>query len=143
MSGFLRLGALVATGLLIGCGAGDEGEAPAAAAPAAPTPKAAAPAAPQDAAAQAQQIFETRCFTCHGKTGAGDGPGSAALTPKPRNFHDAEWQASISDEHIAQIIMYGGAAVGKAVTMPSNPDLMSKPDVVASLVAHVRSLATP
>jgi hypothetical protein len=37
--------------------------------------------------------------------------------------------------------MYGGAAVGRSPTMPGNPDLMSKPEVVRALVAHVRGLA--
>lgn len=38
---------------------------------------------------------------------------------------------------------FGGAAVGRSPSMPGNPDLMSKPEVVAALVAHVRSLAAP
>lgn len=108
-------------------------------------PAPAAAAAPQqasaDVTAQAEQIFSTRCFTCHGPKGAGDGPGSAALDPKPRNFTDGTWQASVDDEHIAKIIQFGGAAVGKSPAMPGNPDLMSKPEVVQALVAHVRSLA--
>jgi mono/diheme cytochrome c family protein len=93
-----------------------------------------------EAAEAAKQIFGSRCFTCHGAEGAGDGPGSAALNPKPRDFRDAAWQDSVSDDHIANIIKMGGAAVGKSPTMPGNPDLMSKPEVVAALVAHVRSL---
>ena len=36
--------------------------------------------------------------------------------------------------------VYGGAAVGKAPTMPANPDLDSKPEVVAELVKYVRGL---
>jgi mono/diheme cytochrome c family protein len=90
--------------------------------------------------AQADQIFNSRCVTCHGPEGRGDGPGSTALDPKPRNFQDPQWQDSVSDDHIAKIIQYGGAAVGKAPMMPGNPDLMSKPEVVAALVKHVRSL---
>jgi mono/diheme cytochrome c family protein len=90
---------------------------------------------------EAKQIFATRCFTCHGPEGKGDGPGSAALEPKPRNFQDAAWQDSVTDEHIEKIIQYGGAAVGKSPTMPGNPDLMSKPEVVRALAAHVRGLA--
>jgi mono/diheme cytochrome c family protein len=117
---------------------------PQAAAPA-PAPAAAAPApaaAPAAAAMdEAQQIFATRCFTCHGPEGKGDGPGSAALEPKPRNFTDPAWQDSVTDEHIEKIVMYGGAAVGRSPTMPGNPDLMSKPEVVRALVAHVRGLA--
>jgi len=71
----------------------------------------------------------------------GDGPGSAGLTPKPRNFTDQTWQASVSDDHINKIIRYGGAAVGRSPMMPGNPDLIAKPEIVAALVAHVRSLS--
>ncbi len=93
-----------------------------------------------NAAAEAQTIFSTRCFVCHGPNGKGDGPGSAGLDPKPRNFTDPAWQASVTDEHIEKIITYGGAAVGKSPAMPPNPDLVSKTEVVAALRAHVRSL---
>lgn len=131
---------------------GGESEAPPAtappAAPAAPSaapaakPAAAAPGAISESArAEAEQIFETRCVTCHGSEGAGDGPASAGLTPPPRNFQDPAWQASVSDEHIEQIVQYGGAAVGRSAAMPANPDLMSKPEVVAALRAYIRALA--
>ena len=129
---------------LLACG---EREAPPGSAPAPAAPAATAPAAPPPAAAtaaasdEAKQIFATRCTTCHGPEGAGDGPGSAALEPKPRNFQDPAWQDSVTDEHIEKIVMYGGAAVARSPTMPGNPDLMSKPEVVRALVAHVRGLA--
>ena len=143
----LALLALVA----LGCGEREEQaapapaapEAPAATAPAAPeAPAAGAPAAASAAATEeAEQIFATRCVTCHGPAGLGDGPGSAALDPKPRNFQEPAWQESVTDDHIEKIVMYGGAAVGRSPTMPGNPDLMSKPEVVRALVAHVRGLA--
>lgn len=129
--------------LALACGERESAPAP----PASPAPAAApapepASAAPGTAAvAEAEQIFATRCTTCHGAQGAGDGPGSAALDPKPRNFQDAAWQDSVTNEHIEQIVVYGGAAVGRSPTMPGNPDLMSKPEVVRALVAHVRGLA--
>jgi len=122
------------------CGSGDEG-APKLA-PATPAAPAAAPVAKSSEAisTDSKQIFETRCYTCHGMKGLGDGPGSAALTPKPRNFTDPAWQASVSDDHINKIILYGGAAVGRSPMMPGNPDLIAKPEIVAALVQHVRSL---
>ena len=86
---------------------------------------------------QAEQIFSTRCTPCHGPEGRGNGPASAGLTPPPRNFHNATWQAAVSDEHIEQIIQYGGAAVGKSPAMPPNPDLVDKP-VVKALRAKIR-----
>ncbi len=106
-----------------------------------PAPTAAPAAAPTVAVGdEAKKIFETRCYTCHGMTGQGDGPGSAGLNPKPRNFTDPAWQASVTDDHINKIILYGGAAVGRSPMMPGNPDLIAKPAVVAALVQHVRSL---
>lgn len=93
-----------------------------------------------EAANEAKEIFSTRCMTCHGASGQGDGPASAGLTPKPRNFHDGAWQAGASNQHIEMIIQFGGAAVGKSPAMPPNPDLVAKPFVVAALRAHIREL---
>lgn len=99
----------------------------------------------EDVPAAAQQeadvVWQSRCTTCHGATGKGDGAAAAALTPKPRDFSSATWQASVSDEHIEKIIAEGGQAVGLSMLMPANPDLVSKPDVIKALRAHVRGLA--
>ncbi len=124
--------------VLAGCG-GDAGKAPASAKPAAPAPESTAISAAD--AAEAAQIFATRCFTCHGGKGQGDGPGSAGLTPQPRDLTAPEWQKSVDDAHIEKIILYGGAAVGLSPMMPPNPDFMSKPALVRALRAHVRGLA--
>ncbi len=83
-------------------------------------------------------VFQSRCVTCHGAKGAGDGPASAGLSPRPRNFQDAAWQGGISDGDLEKIIRYGGAAAGKSVAMPPNPDL--QPGTIAALREHVRSL---
>jgi mono/diheme cytochrome c family protein len=133
-------------GLLIGLIVGVSGCTSKDAAPA--EPKAVEPApAPAPAAepaadpvAEAAGIFKDRCTVCHGATGKGDGDGSAALDPKPRDFTSTEWQASVTDDHLQKIIVYGGAGVGKAPTMPANPDLDAKPEVVAELVKHIRGL---
>lgn len=89
---------------------------------------------------EARQLFDSRCAPCHGPTGMGDGAASSTLSPKPRNFHDAEWQKGVTDDHIEKIIQFGGAAVGKSAAMPSNPDLMSKPEVVAAVREIIRGL---
>jgi mono/diheme cytochrome c family protein len=90
------------------------------------------------ARAEAEQVFTNRCSLCHGMAGKGDGPAAAGLTPKPRNFGDATWQAQITDEQIERIIRGGGMAVGKSVSMPPNPDLDEA--VIRALRAKVRSL---
>jgi len=110
-------------------------------APAATSQPAAAPEAPEpppDPAAEARKVFSTKCVVCHGDHGAGDGPGSTALNPKPRAFADATWQASVTDDHIKKTIIEGGASVGKSPAMAANPDLSDKPDVVTALVKIVR-----
>lgn len=95
---------------------------------------------PAAAKAQADTVWQQRCSTCHGPGGKGDGPAAAALTPKPRDFTSADWQKSVTDEHIEKVIVEGGQAVGLSMLMTANPDLASKPDVVQALRAHVRSL---
>ena len=83
-------------------------------------------------------LYGANCSGCHGAEGRGDGPSSAALNPKPRNYHDPSWQQAATDEGITKAILEGGAAVGKSAVMPSNPDMVKKPEVVAELVKIVR-----
>lgn len=90
---------------------------------------------------EAHELFTMRCATCHGQFGRGDGPGAAGLDPKPRNYADALWQKTVTDEDIEKAIVYGGAAVGKSPQMVANPDLQAKPGVVAALREKIRSFA--
>ncbi|HEY3253921.1 MAG TPA: c-type cytochrome [Polyangiaceae bacterium] len=96
------------------------------------------PPPPPDPAADARKLFSTKCIVCHGDHGAGDGPGAAALNPKPRAFADPTWQASVTDEQIKKTIVEGGAAVGKSAAMSANPELADKPDELTALVKIVR-----
>ncbi len=96
------------------------------------------PTATQAAAADVKEVFKNRCAPCHGESGKGDGPGAAALTPKPRDYTNAAWQDSVKDEDIKKTILYGGAAVGKSPAMPANQDLDGKPELDA-LVTYIRS----
>jgi cytochrome c553 len=99
-------------------------------------PAATAPA--RDPALEASEYFKRTCTVCHGEDGRGDGPGAAALEPKPRDYTNAEWQGSVTDEQIAKTILQGGAAVGKSPIMPANPQLKEKPEVVKELVKIIR-----
>lgn len=101
----------------------------------APPPQTAPAAGP---AGEAEKYFKARCVVCHGTTGAGDGPGAAAIDPKPRAFGDPAWQDETTDEAIAKIITEGGPAVGKSPGMPAHPDIKGKPEVLKELVAIVR-----
>lgn len=86
---------------------------------------------------EARTLYTSLCSTCHGVEGRGDGPGASAQL-KPRTFTDAAWQQSVTDEHIAKVITLGGAAVGLNPAMPAQPQLKSKPQVLAALVEMVR-----
>ncbi|MEO6807515.1 MAG: c-type cytochrome [Isosphaeraceae bacterium] len=136
----VALGSLAAS-LIVGCASEeDEIAAPAVPNPAAvPASAAATPVAvTEEARDEAKKVFGSRCITCHGPQGEGDGPGAAKLDPKPQNYHNAEWQKTVTDEEIEKVIVYGGAAAGKSPQMVPNPDLAAKPAVVAALREKVR-----
>ena len=97
-----------------------------------------AAAADSPAALEARRTFQSICQTCHGPGGKGDGQAAAALNPKPRNYTDKAWQASVTDDDIRKIILSGGAAVGKSATMPAQPQLRNQPEVVSELVKIIR-----
>jgi mono/diheme cytochrome c family protein len=97
---------------------------------------------PEAAMLKARKIYQERCASCHGDKGDGKGPGAFAINPKPRDYTNAEWQKTVTDDELTQVIVRGGAAVGKSYMMPANRDLRSKPDVAAGLVQLVRSFAT-
>jgi cytochrome c5 len=99
------------------------------------------PVKASDPAADAKEIFNSRCAACHGIGGKGDGAAGAALNPKPRDMTDGAWQKSVNDDHIKKVIVEGGASVGKSPLMAANPDLKDKPEVLAEIVKHVRSFA--
>ncbi len=131
----------------VACGGGDKApakkkgddKAPTAALAKKNPEKKPAVAAGDAAAKEAEQLWSTLCVTCHGKTGAGDGPGAAALNPKPRSFGDAAWQAATTDERIGKVIIGGGPAVGLSPLMTPNPQLKAKPEVLAELVKKIRA----
>jgi mono/diheme cytochrome c family protein len=88
------------------------------------------------ATASCPPAFSTRCATCHGERGLGDGVAAAALNPPPRDFSDPSLQAK-SDAALAAVIRDGGKPHGLSVAMPAHADL-SDADALA-LVRCVRS----
>ncbi|MCG8423919.1 MAG: c-type cytochrome [Proteobacteria bacterium] len=90
---------------------------------------------------EAKRLFKMQCAQCHGQSGRGDGMAAAALNPKPRNYTDKAWQKTVTDQEIRDIIVKGGAMVGKSPLMPANPALEKRPELVDALVALIRSFA--
>ncbi|HUG98692.1 MAG TPA: cytochrome c [Gammaproteobacteria bacterium] len=84
--------------------------------------------------------FQQFCATCHGPAGAGDGPASAALRPKPRALDDAEWQATVDDDYLKKVIAEGGTAVGLSPMMTPWGHALKGEDL-ENVVAYIRSLA--
>ncbi len=91
--------------------------------------------------AQAQELWQTRCATCHGLGGRGDGPTGRGLTPRPRDFTDAGWQAQADDGRLRRVIVEGGAALGLSAEMAANVDLERRPAMVGALIEIVRGFA--
>jgi len=87
---------------------------------------------------QAKQMFAGVCAMCHGLDGTGNGPAAETLKPKPRNYTDAAWQASVTDEDLKMTILKGGQATGKSPSMPGNPQLEGQPEVLDGLVKIIR-----
>lgn len=90
---------------------------------------------------QSQKMFQMMCAVCHGFDGKGHGPGADMLDPKPRDYTDATWQASVTDEYLKKVILEGGAANGKSPAMPGQPQLKDQPEVLDGLVKIIRAFS--
>ncbi|HJQ83723.1 MAG TPA: cytochrome c [Candidatus Binatia bacterium] len=60
-----------------------------------------------EARANGKSVFDLRCAPCHGTEGAGDGPAAAAITPKPRNFHDPEFWRGRTVDQLRLVVQQG------------------------------------
>jgi mono/diheme cytochrome c family protein len=100
-----------------------------------------------DAAAEGKKTYDVLCMMCHGVTGGGDGPASAALDPPPRNFTSGEFKfdpdkdgVTGTDEDLYIVIRKGGAAFGGSPVMV--PWMHLSDAEVTNLTAYIRSLET-
>lgn len=92
-----------------------------------------------EAKSKADNIYNSRCATCHGQDGRGDGPAASNLNPKPMNFHDAKWQKSVTNDLITKAIVHGGKSVGVSGQMAANPDLENEPAILEALIDRIRA----
>ncbi|HUJ57269.1 MAG TPA: c-type cytochrome [Kofleriaceae bacterium] len=122
----------------VGCGKGEEPPAPTSGSPNAQPETGPTSGGGLSAQQKAEALFGSQCAMCHGADGKGDGPGAAQLNPKPRNYTDPAWQASVTDDQIKQTIVLGGMKVGKSGMMPANPQLQRQPEVLDGLVKIIR-----
>lgn len=92
-----------------------------------------APSTGAPAADLGPKVFAVRCALCHGPDGHGDGVGSKALNPKPRNFHDTAYMSTRTDAQLLEVIHQGKGA------MPKWGGVLSDAEITAVL-AHIRAL---
>lgn len=71
--------------------------------------------------------WRLNCTSCHGQLGRGDGPQGRMV--KARDLSASDWQASVTDAQLAEVIVKGRGA------MPGFP---LPPETVANLVRLVR-----
>lgn len=94
----------------------------------------------QGNAEKGKGLYDRYCAACHGTTGKGDGPGGAALNPKPRDLTANPYVAGLTDRYLFDIIQKGGSAVGKSPLMPPWGAVL-KDDDIRDVIAFVRTLA--
>jgi len=82
------------------------------------------------------KIYAEKCSLCHGPNGKGDGPGGAALNPKPRDHTDGAYMNTRTNEQLLEVIHNGKGA------MPAWKGILTDEQIKAVL-GHVRSLAIP
>ena len=87
--------------------------------------------------AGAGALYQQNCATCHGATGAGDGPAAAALDPPPIDFTDAARARARSVFALQQVIEHGLAGTSM-VSYAHLPDADKW-----ALAFHVGQIAFP
>jgi cytochrome c5 len=140
------LSALATLALLLGCGGEESEPAPQPAPAPTPTPTPTPPVTPPPTASAACAVpagslrgdakageltYNQFCTLCHGAE-------APPVQPPPANHRDCQYMGALSDEHLYKVICGGGAAVGKAATMPSWGAALP-PDAIKNVVAHLRS----
>jgi len=79
------------------------------------------------------------CMPCHGMEGKGDGPLADSLGDvMPRDFSDAEYMSSRSDEELFQVIKFGGAKAGFSEAMP-DWGYNFHDDEIRGIIKYIRS----
>lgn len=86
----------------------------------------------------AVDLFRLHCSSCHGD-GSGNGHIAGTLKVRPRNLKHDQWQQSVSDTHILQVIRDGGAAMKLSPDMPAFGNKLSQTEL-RSLVLYLRRL---
>ena len=85
----------------------------------------------QIAAQKGEMLFQKLCWTCHGKSGLGDGPAGKNLKPQPKNFR----LNSVQDQSDGEL--YWKISNGKGMMLPYKHSLSEEQRW--QLVNYIRS----
>ena len=84
-----------------------------------------------------KENYLTRCASCHGMEGRGDGPSTRWLRTKPTDFHNCDQVKKLSDDTIFAAIKWGTGMIDLPADMPSFNDRLSDGEI-HSLGSYVR-----
>jgi len=84
-----------------------------------------------------QKLYTKYCANCHGKEGAGDGPSSPSLDPKPQNLTST--QPNLMDDYLFWRISEGGSMEPFKSSMPPWKSVLNEEDIW-QIITYIRSL---
>lgn len=90
-----------------------------------------------DAATAGKTVFDERCASCHGATGAGDGAAAAGLDPKPANL--AEVVSTFEDDFLFWRVNEGGGMEPFNSAMPAWKGILTE-EQIWQVIAYLRTL---
>src|SRR4029434_9210255 len=83
---------------------------------------------------------EQVCATCQRVDGKGGGPAAAALNPKPRDYTNAAYMKTRTDDQLRKVIKEGGAASGFSPVMHVCGGTLSDQDIT-DVIAYIRTFS--
>jgi mono/diheme cytochrome c family protein len=90
--------------------------------------------------ARGHRVFLTRCATCHGPQGRGDGQNAYNLEPPPPDFQESLAKLSLADRR--RVVENGTAALGRSPLCPPWGRSLG-PDDVDALLAWLDVASRP
>jgi cytochrome c oxidase cbb3-type subunit 3 len=85
-------------------------------------------------------IYRMVCSQCHGITGNGKGINAPYLSEQPRNHRNTDEMRKLSDDHLFQVIKFGGPAVDRSSLMPSWGGTLGDDDI-KGLITYLRTIS--